>query len=244
MKAGIIAPISLLDYYSGFTNYHVCNPKLLIESQDYLNFYLGRKALGNFLIVDCSITEPREPINSTDLITALTLLKPNLVVLPNSDMNTERTLSLTSGFLNLYKRSLDQLDVGFIGMVQGATMKQCIFCSKVLSKMVDSLGLPRSMESSVDRTKFLKEVQIDLPIHIFGIHSSPEVEIDNLLSLEMDNIVGISSDLPVRLGFLCRLLDEYRPEPPPLNWFTTHNPFPDFTKKNVEEFIYLAEGEY
>ena len=55
---------------------------------------------------------------------------------------------------------------------------------------------------------------------------------------------GWTTGLPVRLGFLCRLLDEYRPEPPPLDWSTTHNPFPDFTKKNIEEFIYLAEGDY
>jgi len=244
MKAGIIAPVSFLDSYSGFTDYHVCNPKLLLDSKDYLNFYLGRKALGNFLIVDSSISEPREPINSIDLIKAVELLKPNLVVVPNSDMNTKRTLDLTARFLETYRSKLVSIGVAPLGMIQGANLDQCLDCYRSLSKVIGYLGIPRSIESSVGRTKLLKKIKtVKKPIHIFGIHADPEVEIEDLLSLEMDNIIGITSDLPVRLGLLCRLLDEYRPEPPPLDLTTTYNPFPDFTRKNVEEFIYLAEGD-
>ena len=121
-------------------------------------------------------------------------------------------------------------------------MDQCLSCYGSISRKVDAIGLPRSLEVAVGRAKFLKRIKTKKPIHIFGIHSNPAEELDAILDLDKDTVIGVSSDLPIRLGIRCRLLDELRPEPPQLDFYSNYNPFPDFTRKNIEDFISLAEG--
>jgi len=242
MKVAIPAPIPLLKEYCNLTSYHICNPGLVLESREYLDFYRGRKELGDFVILDSTDSMPRENVASATLFELARTLEPNLVVAPDWDMNFVRTASQTVHFLKKYREKLKESKVGILGMVQGATMDQCLSCYKSFYKQVDAIGLPRSVEIAVGRVKFLKRVKTKKPIHIFGIHSNPEEELDGILDLERDNVVGVSSDLPIRLGLLCRLLDEMRPEPPLLDFYSNYNPFPDFTKKNIEDFISLAEG--
>lgn len=242
MRVAISAPIPLLKEYCGFTSYHLCNPKLVLESKEYLDFYKGRKALGDLVILDSSNTLPRETIAPSMLFELALTLEPTLLVAPDWDMNSLRTISLTVGFLKKYQITLRASGIGVLGMVQGATIEQCLSCYKSFYRQVDAIGLPRSVEAAVGRVKFLKRIKTKKPIHIFGIHSNPEEEMDSIIDLGRDNVIGISSDLPIRLGIMCRLLDELRPEPPSLDFYSSYNPFPDFTKKNIEDFISLAEG--
>jgi len=242
MKVAIPTPTPLLREYGTLSNYHICNPELILESEEYLNFYRDRKRLGDFLILDSTGSMPRENITSSALFELARTLEPNLVVAPDWDMNFVRTVKETANFLRKYKEDLKKSGIGVLGMVQGATMEQCLTCYGSFYRQVDAIGLPRSMEASVGRVEFLRRVRTKKPIHIFGIHSNPEEELDALVGLGRDNIVGVSSDLPIRLGLLCRLLDEIRPEPPPLDFNSNYNPFPDFTKRNIFDFISLAEG--
>ena len=132
------------------------------------------------------------------------------------------------------------MGVGILGMVQGAILEQYLFCYKSLIGLVDAIGLPRSMEVGVGRANFLRKAKTKKPIHLFGIHGNPEKELESLLGLYKSNLFGISTSLPVRLGFQCRLLDEYLPEPPQLDYHSAFNPFPEFTLDNVKDFIELA----
>jgi len=242
MKVAVPAPVSLLKEYGTLTNYHICNPSLVLESKEYLDFYRDRKKLGDFVILDSTDSMPRENLTPATLFELARTLEPNLVVAPDWDMNFVRTASQTVSFLRKYREELEKSGVGILGMVQGATMDQCLSCYKSFYKQVDAIGLPRSVEIAVGRVKFLKRIKTKKPIHIFGIHSNPEEELDAILDLNRSNIIGVSSDLPIRLGLRCRLLDELRPEPPLLDFYSNYNPFPDFTKKNIEDFIDLAGG--
>ena len=242
MRVAIPAPIPLLEDYCALTDYHLVKPTIVLESQKYLDFYRGRQTLGDFLVLDSTDSEPREFISPSTLFEIAVILRPDLVVAPDWDMNSTRTENQTISFLKKYKEELAGFKVGILGMVQGATMEQCLSCYKSFSRGVDAIGLPRSMEAAVGRVKFLKKVRTKKSIHIFGIHSNPEEELDHILDLDRDSITGVTSDLPGRLGLICRLLDELRPEPPLLDFYSGHNPFPDFTKKNIEDFIDLAGG--
>lgn len=242
MKVAISAPIPLLEEYCAFTSYHLCKPSLVLHSRKYLDFYKGRKALGDLVILDSSDTLPRENVAPSVLFELALTLEPTLVVAPDWDMNSVKTAQQTDSFLKTYKERLRASKIGILGMVQGATMEQCLTCYRSFYKLVDAIGLPRSVEAAVGRVKFLKRIRTKKPIHIFDIQSNPEEELDSLLDLGRGNIVGVSSDLPIRLGLACRLLDELRPEPPLLDFYSNYNPFPDFTRKNIEDFLALAEG--
>ncbi len=243
MKVAISAPIPLLKEYCTLTNYQICKPSLVIHSSEYLDFYRHRKAKGDLVILDSSDVLPRETILPSILFEVALTLGPTLVIAPDWDMNSTRTASQTGYFLKSYSERLRKIGIGILGMVQGATMDQCLSCYKSFYKQVDAIGLPRSVEVAVGRVKFLKRIKTKKPIYIFGIHSDPEEELDDILDLDRENVIGVSSDLPIRLGLMCRLLDELRPEPPSLDFNSNYNPFPDFTKKNIEDFISLAEGE-
>ena len=242
MRVAISAPIPLLKEYCSLTNYHVCSPGLVLKSKDYLDFYKGRKTLGDLVILDSTDTMPRDFISSSSLFEIAVTLKPTLVVTPDWDMNSSRTASGTARFLKAHQKDLKDSGIGVLGMVQGATMEQCLSSYRKMARKVDAIGLPRSVEVAVGRVKFLRRIRTKKPIYIFGIHSNPEEELDDITDLDRRNIIGVSSDLPIRLGLMCRLLDELRPEPPLLDFYNNYNPFPDFTKKNIEDFVALAEG--
>lgn len=240
MRVAIQAPISLLEDYCTLTGYQVCKPGLILDSRVYRDFFIHRRERKDYIILDCSDTEPRQSISPNLLVEATKILKPNLVVAPDYDVSSVKTVELTVAFLQTFGGDIRSLGVRLLGMVQGVTLEQCLFCYRNFSRLVDAIGLPRNIEVRVGRANLLKRIRTGKPIHIFGIHGNPEVELDSLLDLNRHNLFGVSTSLPVRLGFQCRLLDEYTPEPPRLDYHSSHNPYPDFTKNNIEDFIDLA----
>ena len=242
MKVAIQAPIPLLEDYCTLTNYQVCKPTLILEDRPYRDFYIYRKEQRDYVVLDCSDTDPRDAVSPRSLLEATKILKPNLVVAPDYDVSSVKTANLTVPFLHTYGRDIRGMGISLLGMVQGVTLEQYLFCYRTISRLVDAIGLSRSMEVKIGRANFLKRIKTNKPIHLFGIHGNPEGELESLLDLDRDNLFGISTSLPVRLGFQCRLLDEYLPEPPQLDYHSNFNPFPEFTKDNVEDFIGLAGG--
>ena len=238
MRVAIQAPIPLLEEYCTLTNYQVCKALLILDNPIYREFYTQRKALGDYTVLDCSISNPREAVSSDSLMEAVRVLRPNLVVVPDYDVNYLRTVDSSVHFLRIYSKELKQLGVDSLGMVQGATLKQYRLCYSNLFGLVEAIGLPRTMEVKVGRARFLREIQTTKPVHIFGLQNSPEKELDSLLDLE--NVFGIVSSLPFRLGLQCRLLEEYRPEPPELDYLSTRNPYPEFTRDNIKDLIAQA----
>lgn len=242
MRVAIQAPISLLEDYCTLTDYQVCKPGLILESRTYRDFYIYRREQRDYIVLDCSDTEPRQSVPSGLLLEATKILKPNLVVAPDYDVSSVKTVELTVAFLQTFGEEVRSLGVKLLGMVQGANLEQCLFCYRNFSRLVDAVGLPRNIEVRIGRAKLLKRIRTGKPIHIFGIHGNPEVELDSLLDLGRNNLFGVSTSLPVRLGLQCRLLDEYTPEPPQLDYHNRRNPYPDFTKNNIEDFLELAGG--
>ncbi len=245
MNTSILAPIPLLEAYCTLTTYHICYAKWILESEPYRAFFLERKTRGHSVILDGPIQSPREAYSVGNLLEAAEILKPDLVVAPDWELNGGRTSDRILEFCSLYKSRLSSLNIGILGMLHGASPEIALTCLSRIQKSVVAIGLPRSLETVISRADFLRQIPKEFPIHIFGIHSSPSDEIDNLLRPEEEgyNIVGISTDLPVRLGFQCRLLDEYRPEPSQLDWESSSDPYPEFTLDNVEDLILQARGE-
>ncbi len=242
MRVAIQAPIPLLEDYCTITNYQVCKPDLILESKLYRDFYIHRKEQRDYVVLDCSGSEPRKSVSGKVLLEAVMALKPNLVVAPDYDVSFVKTVELTLSFIRTHGKDIRDLGVGILGMVQGATLEQCLSCYKDICRLVDAVGLPRSIEVQVGRASFLKRLRTHKPIHIFGIHGDPERELEDLLDLDRRYLFGVSTSLPVRLGLQCRLLDEYTPEPPQLDYLSNHNPYPEFTRDNIKDFLDLAGG--
>jgi len=188
---------------------------------------------------------PREAYPADKLLDAAEMLRPNLVVAPDWELNDNRTAERILSFCRVYQPRLKRMKVGILGMLHGISLKRTLENFTKVRKSIVAVGLSRSLETSIGRPNLAAALPKSLPIHIFGIHGDPSKEVDRLLKIEDAgrNIIGISTDLPVRLGFQCRLLDEYRPEPPQLDWESPHDPYPKFTLDNVEELILQARGE-
>ena len=102
MRVAIQAPIPLLEDYCVLTNYQVCIPSLILEDKTYRDFYIHRRHQGDYVVLDCSGSEPRESVFLPDLLEATKLLKPNLVVAPDYDVSVTKTLGLSVPFISNY----------------------------------------------------------------------------------------------------------------------------------------------
>ena len=242
MEAAVQAPIPLLEEYSTLSPYHVCRADLVLSSSTYANFYSGKRKLGDYVVLDSSDSEPRKSIKEASLLEAIELVRPSLIVAPDLDLNASKTIRLTRDFLEAYRKKLRVLDIEVLGMLQGVGPEQCLYCYRNIYRWVDAIGLPRSLEVGTGRAKLLSRIRSSKPIHIFGVHSNPEEEIETLLDLDGYNLSGISTDLPFRLGLICKFLDEARPEPPALDYFSGSDPYPEVTRANIKDFIEMAGG--
>lgn len=219
MKIGMIAPINFLDKYC-ITDTQYCLPRLLVESREYRDFYIGRKKAGDFIILDCRRPSwRREPEDWNLVWMVLGYLKPSTIILPSYMFNVKETIKVT----NTFKKDLKKLGITLAGCLEGTSHEEIGYC---LTKM-----------------RKISEV-IAIPSHIFNLwrgeeYEFPKIYIESHLNLEeLDGLDGtLITSLPIRLGLEGRLLSDYLPSPPSLTFYEEEDNYPMITKKNVEEAI-------
>lgn len=216
MEVGIIAPISMLDRYCT-TKIQYFLPGLLNQSKRYKDFYQNLPR-DTTKIMDCrKPTWKREPEN-LELCKQGLKLSPDYIVLPSYMFESERTIKVAKE----YSRELSTPSGLAVACLEGTTDKEIVDCAKKLKAF---LGYA-------------------IPSHLYNICKKPPkkpilIYLENHLKLdELRDRTGILvSSLPVRLGLQGRLLSNYLPSPPGLNFYEEKNEYPMVIGKNIRELI-------
>lgn len=221
MQVGIIAPIKFLREYC-ITNIQYCLPSLLVENEEYKNFYKERKKAGDTIILDCKKPGWKKEPEDWDLVQwTLEYLKPSMIILPSHMYSSSRTIEIASE----YKAALPKMKL--VGCLEGTSYEEVGKCLVELRKITSTIAIPSHLYNTWKGEKY----------------EGPKIYIDNYLRIEeLDKLDGILvTALPVRLGLQGRLLSNYLPSPPSLTFYEVEDKYPMITKKNVEEVINYYE---
>jgi hypothetical protein len=215
MKLGLIAPIQFLDKYC-ITKTQYCLPSLLVESSAYREFYSKRKARGDTVILDCrKDTWKRQPEEIFIVKNALEILNPDILVLPSYMYNLDKTLEIYEEWKSYFKQ------YPLCSVVEGTDLREIKDCIRKYKGM--NYAYPAHL------INIIKEASLPPSLLI----------LDNRRCLEESYGLGsiLVTSLPVRLGLQGRLLCDYLPSPPYLDYHREKEDFPMITKRNVEEAI-------
>ena len=212
MKVGIISPIDFLSKYC-ITDIQYCLPKLLVDSKEYRDFYIGRQKKGNTLILDCrKLTWKREPEDFRVIKEALKIINPSIIITPSYMFNLKGTKEIYKEFKKVFKS--DKI----LRCLEGTSEEDIKKYPKD-----ESIAIPSHMYRYALKKPWGPQT----------------VFIENHLSLEeLDGMDGILvTSLPIKLGLQGRLLSDYLPSPPSLTFYEEEDKYPEITAKNVEETI-------
>jgi len=228
LKVAIISPTKFLRQCSARTDCQLCYAHIILHNELYRDYYVERLEKGNTLIMDTSSGEPRKGISEVEILNASELLRPTYTILPDVDFSLEKTVMRTLDWVRICNTKT-------IGNLQGYDMEALRKCYNTLKEEVDVIGLPASNEKIESRSVIIKELGIKEPCFFVGTYKDPIREIPNL-----PNIMGISTDHPVRLGIDLRTLSEHYPDPPALNFDIQKMLLPEIVENNIEKFLDLC----
>lgn len=155
MKFCYIVSIPHLQQYATKSDMHLTLVHLFEKYDKYTKFYVKRRALGDYVILDNSCFELGESVSIERIIAVIEYLNPQEVVSPEISDNIEEYRKLISEFRDRLNK------VYYVGLVQavlkGRTKEELIKCYHMLVNhpAVDVIGLPIEMVKICSRTSFL-----------------------------------------------------------------------------------------
>lgn len=238
MQVGIIAPIKYLRRYC-VTSLQLCYTSILTIEPEYASFYQEQREEKKIVILDHSPRLPRKPVNSLTFCGWVQALNPQLVVLPNFDFDSKKTVSASSGFLSQYGTCISR-GTARIGVLQGVNLRGVKDCAKGLRDICEVWGLPCSLESIDSRDEIVKKLELDKPIVYLEVNKDPLIE-KPLETDTKDKCLGITTSYPLRLAYEGRGLGECSSRPKSLDFNQQTEVDPGLAKKNVIEYIRMVK---
>jgi len=185
---------------------------MVLRDADYSAYYFEREA---FKILDNSAVESgAESVKWANLVCAVSMVRPNVVVLPDVMFDAEETMRRTlevldSPMLKVLKRLFN---VELLAVVQGSTPDIWLHCFEVFNsdERIDYLGVPMlTTELFGRRSKALKAIEksVRKPCHLFGTWYSTPLR-DVVEEAKYDFVMGVDSSKPIRLALEGRRIDD------------------------------------
>jgi len=201
IKVAHIIPTDFLPQTTQITNFPPYQIQLLLAHQvlkdkKYLEYYIKRKELGDYIILDNSAFEFGEALSTDLLEKAINLTLPNEFVLPDVLFDKNKTIEKSIKFAN----NLNRKSIKYMAVVQGNTLKDWLACYEYFSQQdyVFSIGLgaiysPKTIfnnketnnlvsgrEFLINQLKQLKLLNSKKPHHLLGLGDSGHLEIKRL----------------------------------------------------------------
>lgn len=196
-----IANIIPTDYLSHLlldspSQIHLLLAHQVLQDEKYVEFYLKRKAKGDYLILDNSAFEFGGAISADLLEKAINIIQPNEFVLPDVLFDKDQTIARSSEFA----KEVNIESLRYMGVVQGKTLDEWLSCYKYFSesKYIYSLGLgavysPKTVFNNTESNDLvsgrefliikLKEnnlLTLNKPHHLLGLGDSGQLEIQKM----------------------------------------------------------------
>jgi len=175
-RVAIISPVSLLEKYR--TDFHLVLTQYYFKSKPYLDFYLKRRAEGDFILLDNGAAELKAAVEDFYMQEVWSDLQPDVVVAPDTVYDRGQTVTDTMNFLAQWSRELHDRGIQIMAVPQGATSEEWYNCYKVfnLDPRVDWLGV--SMFYTPKFNKRLEALRliastVRKPCHLLGLWDDP-----------------------------------------------------------------------
>ena len=148
MKVAVISPISLLDRYCTFTDYHLALAHLVLSSDIYRKFYQERKKAGDYVILDNSLIELGHAMDLSSLMAAFTAIQPDEFVLPDVYMNRLATIEAVKKGVHEVRTLLKGSTPKLMAVPQGENAWAWIDCYQQLLEIegIDVIGIPKNTD--------------------------------------------------------------------------------------------------
>ena len=255
MKAGIIAPIAMLEKYATQSDYHLVLAHLVHESVEYREFYKARSDAGDFITLDNSLIELGHPMPLPALLEAAELVGASEIILPDRFADLSGTLAVTfasyhtlvnMGMLGRYKLMV---------VPQGNDALSWLYCYWLFSNTphFDTIGIAKHTETfckggrpALLHALIRLEARSPKEHHLLGVWSSP-LEVFEC-SRSFGWLRSVDTSLPVLAGLHgiqfpdpLRGITFERPAKP-LDFKATEDPHHKITERNVRLYLRWAQG--
>ena len=129
MKIAHEAPMSIMDDVRTKTDYCYALVHLFPERTDYFNFFRHSLHRGRKVILDNSLFELGDAFDAVQYVQWINELEPTEFIIPDALGDTEKTLKLSTDFLDNCAGAVESVSVP-IGVVQGSTYEEMCHCYK------------------------------------------------------------------------------------------------------------------
>ena len=191
----IIAPKGLIRDYCT-TGTQVCYTDILYKYEDYRSFYEERRDAKDSVILDHSFGLNRIAPSVSVLVNWVRKFQPKVVVLPDYNYQTDRTLRNSFKMLE----EIESESVSTIGVLQGTNLEELERCYKEFRGKVSVIGLPAGLEKIVSRNDLIYILGIDQTCVFIEVFKSLSVEKPSHSVVEL-----MWSSIPFRLAYLGEL---------------------------------------
>ena len=253
MRAALISPTEFLNEVQPYSDYHLVLTHKIIYDGKYQEFYRKRSKAGDFVILDNSALENKarsRPLK--DIVLAAVLIKPSVVVMPDSLFDSDRTLdelenALRSPQLRFMRRVLP--DVKLCAVVQGADAADWMECFSILNDSkngIDILGIPMlTTHLFGSRYEVLRLIskRVKKRCHLLGFwHGVPLKEIER--ECGFDFVIGVDTSKPVRLAMQGKDLSHWTELERDRDFIDRKHNRVDLglLRSNCEEFVEMCKG--
>lgn len=216
MKLALITPTPLLRQYGNLPDddYHLALAHLCSPGNDYETYYRREAKRGAEVILDNSVHENQQSVDTLTLAETAKRIGATTVVLPDQPFRVAETIKATEAANAILRELLP--GVKLMGVPHGETSKGYLLClQRMLQLDIDCVGLVRDCEQwGYDRADFILEVLSYLSpehkVHVLGGNPHPELvhALGTVVArLGTDQVVGCDTTKPVVYALHRRSLD-------------------------------------
>ena len=128
MLAGIACPISLLEACAAQGHYHMALSHLILESEEYRDFYRRMSKRGDFVSVDNGVVEEGEALPLQKVLEAAHMVRAQEVVLPDILYDSPGTYRVTADALDYLREHGCLGDFKWMAVPHGKTFREWLDC--------------------------------------------------------------------------------------------------------------------
>lgn len=191
MKIYHEAPNSYFEHVQEYTDGDYALVHILEKSEEYRKHFLKAKEKGRAIILDNSAFELGESFDPELFVKWIYKLKPTYYVVPDKLRDAEATVGKMDKFFKFYPAIYEGTGSKSIGVVQGTTYTECVWCYEQLAPRCDVIAFNKSYGEPADdietRAKVRPEyirmmfedgiIDTNKPHHILGTIYPQEMDI-------------------------------------------------------------------
>jgi hypothetical protein len=200
MQLSVLAPVPHLPQYTALTNYHLSLAHLLLGDANYLDFHVGRRLQGAYILVDNSVIETGSPMTPEQLVTAQRAVNGHEVIVPDVMGDPAATIALARDSIKWLRQTLP--DTKMMVVPQGDTVDAWMTClDELMSVSPDVIGVPKSLgraggiNARLDALRLIGKPFKTTEYHCLGIWNNP---IELVLLSQVRWLRGVDSSIALQ----------------------------------------------